>query len=89
MPGKVVYAEDSPNAPQNEGGKSRKSKKSGSEVPEGTASEILGWVGNDKERAKKALEAEQRDEKPRSGLTSDLQRIINEGEDQEEKGDSE
>jgi outer membrane biosynthesis protein TonB len=46
-------------------------------VPYGTAPEILIWVGNDKDRAQRALAREQGAEKPRSGLSNELSEIIN------------
>lgn len=41
-------------------------------VPEGTVSEIMRWVGEDVERAKRALEVEQAHEKPRKSLVEQL-----------------
>lgn len=47
------------------------------QVPEGTAGEILSWVGGDKVRAQRALIQEQGEIKPRKTLTSQLEEIIN------------
>lgn len=60
-------------------------------VPTGTAPEILTWVGDDKEKAQKALDVEKADEKPRKGLVSELEKLLAEDdEDSEEaKEDSE
>lgn len=43
-------------------------------VPEGSASEVLDWVGDDKDRAKEALEAEE-DGQQRIGLTKKLKEL--------------
>lgn len=45
-------------------------------VPEGTVPEILSWVGEDAERAQKALDAEVESSKPRKGLVASLTEII-------------
>lgn len=45
------------------------------EVPEGTAAEVLEWVGEDPERAKKALEVEEQGEN-RVGLSKKLKDLI-------------
>lgn len=42
----------------------------------GTTSEILAWVGDDKERAQTALEAEQAQEVPRKNLMYQLERVL-------------
>jgi hypothetical protein len=42
------------------------------EVPDGSISEILDWVGDDEERAALALEAELAKESPRSTLVDKL-----------------
>jgi hypothetical protein len=47
----------------------------GSEVPAGGAKEILGWVGDDPDRARRALDAEQARDKPRSTLVSTLTKV--------------
>jgi hypothetical protein len=46
--------------------------RSGDDAPNGTISEILEWVGDDQERARAALEAEQSKDKPRPSLVSQL-----------------
>ena len=43
-------------------------------VPEGTAAEILEWVGDDPQRARAALEAEQASSSPRVTLVATLER---------------
>ncbi len=43
--------------------------------PEGTADEVLAWVGEDAERAAAALEAEQARAKPRSTLVAQLEKL--------------
>jgi hypothetical protein len=45
-------------------------------VPAGTTAEILAWVGDDKERAQRALDKEQADDKPRAGLTGELKEVL-------------
>ena len=44
-------------------------------VPEGTVKEILAWVGDNKDRAILALEAENVKESPRKGLVSSLEEL--------------
>lgn len=46
------------------------------EVPSGTVPEILTWVGNDTERAQRALDTERAHEKPRKGLVNALVELI-------------
>lgn len=46
------------------------------EAPKGTVSEVLAWVGDDKDKAKVALEAEQ-DGAKRVTLIRDLEEILN------------
>lgn len=43
-------------------------------VPDGPAAEVLEWVGDDKDRAKAALEAEEADQQ-RVGLTKKLKEL--------------
>lgn len=44
------------------------------EVPNGTAKEVLDWVGDDEDRAQRALDVEEaKGEDARKGLTRDLQ----------------
>jgi hypothetical protein len=45
-------------------------------VPDGTTAEILRWVGDDPERAQRALDKEQADDRPRTGLTGELNKIL-------------
>jgi hypothetical protein len=47
------------------------------EVPSGTTREILDWVGDDPARAQRALDQENASERPRSGVTTPLNKIIN------------
>lgn len=44
-------------------------------VPDGTADEVLAWVGDDQTRAAEALDAENTREKPRSTLAAKLAKI--------------
>lgn len=45
------------------------------EVPDGTTDEVLEWVGEDKDRAKLALESEQNGKK-RKGLLRELEELV-------------
>lgn len=45
-------------------------------VPKGTSSELLAWVGGDKERAQRALDAENATSKPRKGLVEELEELV-------------
>jgi hypothetical protein len=47
----------------------------GDGVPDGTAAEVLEWVGDDHDKAAQALEAEQAREKPRSTLVGALEKL--------------
>lgn len=42
---------------------------------DGTAADVLAWVGEDPERAEEALEAEQAKDKPRSTLVKQLEKL--------------
>lgn len=44
-------------------------------VPKGTTAEVLDWVGDSKERASLALQAEEDSGKPRKGLVEELTEI--------------
>ncbi|GIE35906.1 hypothetical protein Ait01nite_089510 [Actinoplanes italicus] len=48
------------------------------EVPTGTVSAVLDWVGEDRERAARALEAENAAEKPRTTLVAALTALASE-----------
>lgn len=45
------------------------------EVPSGTALDVLGWVGDDRTRARQALDAETGRDSPRTSLIAKLQRL--------------
>lgn len=47
------------------------------EVPEGNISEITDWVGDDKDRAQLALDAENGQDTPRKTLVKHLEEVIN------------
>lgn len=47
----------------------------GDGVPDGTAKDVLAWVGDDPARASLALEAEGRRETPRKTLTAELEKL--------------
>jgi hypothetical protein len=44
--------------------------------PAGTAEQVLAWVGDDPQRAAAALDAEKASEKPRKGLVSALEPLV-------------
>lgn len=46
------------------------------EVPDGNVDEILGWVGDDHDRARAALAAEQVKDKPRKGVTGRCEQLL-------------
>lgn len=46
-------------------------------TPRGLTKEILAWVGDDKERAQRALDQEKADEKPRVTVIKALEAILN------------
>ena len=48
-------------------------------VPEGTAKEILLWVGDDVDKALEAVEYEKSQEKPRKTLITSLEAIVDNG----------
>lgn len=45
-------------------------------VPAGPVDAVLDWVGEDRERAQRALDAEQAAPKPRTGLTGQLEKLL-------------
>lgn len=45
-------------------------------VPVGTIGELLKWVGDDKNRARRVLAQENSEDKPRKSLTAQLQEVI-------------
>lgn len=47
------------------------------EVPDGSATEVMQWVANDKRRAAAALAVEKKAETPRTSLVSSLERLVN------------
>jgi hypothetical protein len=54
-----------------------------SEVPTGTINEVKAWVGDDKERAQAALDAENEKDNPRSTLVDWLEGVLAEEDDSE------
>lgn len=48
----------------------------GDDIPLGSAREVLDWVDGDQTRAQRALDAEQNRVRPRTGLSADLQELI-------------
>lgn len=45
-------------------------------VPDGSIAVVLGWVGEDKDRAREALKVESRAEKPRVTLVNTLTALV-------------
>lgn len=52
-------------------------EESGDEVPDGTVDEVKEWVGDDPEKAQKALDAENESDTPRSTLVDHLEGLTN------------
>lgn len=52
-------------------------------VPEGTTTEIMAWVGDDRDRAVRALAAENANDRPRKTLVSQLESMTAEEDDAE------
>lgn len=48
----------------------------GNEVPDGSAKDVLAWVGDDSERALRALVAEQDKDAPRKVLVGQLEKLL-------------
>ena len=46
------------------------------EIPSGTIGQLIAWVGEDKDRARKVLAQESTEDKPRKSLTAQLEEII-------------
>lgn len=44
-------------------------------VPKGSSADVLTWVGDDKDKAQQALDAEKSSGKPRKGLVEELEEI--------------
>lgn len=61
---------------ENSGKSAPSAAPSGDEVPEGTVDEVLAWVGDDKDRAQQALDAEEDSDKPRSTLVEALEALV-------------
>lgn len=60
-------------------------------VPAGTVPEVMTWVGDDKDRAQKALDVELANDRPRKGLVSSLTELVEakpEPEVEEEEADA-
>lgn len=51
-------------------------------VPDGSAEVVLAWVGQDADRARRALQAEGGREKPRVGVTNKLRELLSGGADE-------
>ncbi|MDF2968369.1 MAG: hypothetical protein K0Q93_2147 [Nocardioidaceae bacterium] len=50
-------------------------------VPVGTVEVVLAWVGEDQDRARRALAAENERDKPRAGVTAVLQLLVDGGDE--------
>lgn len=55
-------------------------------VPVGTVGELLEWVGDDKDRARRALAQENSEDKPRKSLAAQLQEVIDERDPHDPRG---
>jgi hypothetical protein len=84
MPVKIAHAKDSKSA-KSEAQPQQQAAPTSTEPPDGTSAEVKAWVGDDKERAQAALDKEQANERPRSGLSEDLQKILDEPADEDDK----
>lgn len=49
-------------------------------VPQGAIAVVMDWVGDDPDRAQRALEAEEAGERPRSTLVDQLKQLLSAGE---------
>ena len=90
MPVKIAHAKDSKPGATKTAAKtaSAPTTMSASEPPDGTSKEVLDWVGDDQARAQAALDKEQANEKPRVGLSEDLEKIPADDEDAVEDEDA-
>jgi len=86
---KVSIAEDSKKPKETPAAEATNAAGAGSAVPEGTTAEILQWVGDDKEKAQAALDKENAEERPRKGLTGELEELLTEPEAEDEGDDTE
>ncbi|MGH3369604.1 MAG: hypothetical protein ACRDPR_06355 [Nocardioidaceae bacterium] len=54
----------------------REQEPAGGEVPDGSAKDVLAWVGDDSDRALQALVREQEKDAPRKVLVRDLEKLL-------------
>jgi hypothetical protein len=59
------------------------------EVPTGTTVEILNWVGDDRDRARRALDAENENKAPRKTLVPQLEALLRKDENENENEETE
>lgn len=64
-----------PTLPKDEDGVPQEQADDGSDVPDGTVQEVLDWVGDDPERAQRALDVE-RSGQNRSSLVAELEKRL-------------
>ena len=60
-------------------------KPESNEVPVGTSAEIQDWVGDDLDRAQRALDKENENAQPRKGLVKHLETMLVEDNDDDEE----
>jgi len=72
---KIAHASDSPQQSKKQQ-RQQQAAATSNEPPDGTSAEVMEWVGDDPQKAQAALDKEQSHEKPRSGLSEDLQEVI-------------
>jgi hypothetical protein len=84
---KIAYAEDSQPKSKSKS-KQQDQQQASNEPPDGTSAEVMEWVGDDPQKAQAALDKEQSHERPRSGLSEDLQEVIDKGNSTSDSGDS-
>lgn len=56
--------------------KAKKEEEKANQVPSGTVSEVLQWVGDNQDRAERALAVEKNNNKPRKVLVKELKALI-------------
>lgn len=64
----------------------KKAEPGGDAVPDGTTEEVIAWVGDDKDRAKRALDKENAGDNPRVTLVEPLEKVLEPDEAPDDKG---
>lgn len=76
----LVDEQDEHEGPDDGGGGVRVQLNKTGPVPQGAIAVVMDWVGEDKDRAQRALEAEEAAERPRSTLVDQLKQLLAAGE---------